>query len=384
MANPIRREDAPRDLFDLAVFVGRFQPFHNGHLTVVREALARARHVLIVLGSSQAARRPDHLPFTDAERAGMILGCLTPEERARVSLRGCEDRGNITLWTEAVQALADETLVGIGAPDGAAITLIGHSKDRSSYYLRAFPRWQAVDVAAQAAVSATGIRQAYFDEDGVRADAWLAGPAKAALPAPVLAWLAAFRDTAAYRDLVEEWAFVKAYRRTWEAAPYPPIFVTADAVVVQGANILLIQRRARPGKGLWALPGGFVEQDEFLADAAIRELREETRLRVPEAILRGSIVATRVFDAPYRSMRGRTITHATLFHLQPKAPDRRAGEPETDPAKLQAALALPRVKGADDAQHARWWPLEKVERSMMFEDHYAVIQTLKALIPTSE
>jgi len=384
MANPMHRDSGPGNLFDLAVFVGRFQPFHKGHLMVVREALARARHVLIVLGSSGAARRPDHLPFTDAERTEMILGCLTPEEQARVSLRGCEDRGNITLWTEAVQALADETLARIGLADQARVTLIGHSKDRSSYYLRAFPRWAAIDVPKQATASATEIRQAYFDEHQARVDAYLAGPAKDALPAPVLAWLTAFRGTPAYGDLVEEWAFVKAYRRTWDAAPYPPIFVTADAVVVQGANILLIQRRARPGKGLWALPGGFVEQDEFLADAALRELREETRLRVPEAILRGSIVATRVFDAPYRSMRGRTITHATLFHLQPKAPERRPGEPEMDPAKLQAALALPRVKGADDAQHARWWPLEKVARSMMFEDHYAVIQTMKALIPTSE
>lgn len=369
---------------DLAVFVGRFQPFHTGHLAVVREALARARHVLIVIGSADAARRPDHLPFTTDERREMILACLSLDERTRVTLAPCVDFGNITLWTEAVQAIADETLAAIGAPAEARVSLIGHSKDRSSYYLRAFPQWGAIDVAEQAPVSATDIRQAYFDEDQAKVDAYLAGAAKAHLPAPVVAWLAAFRETPAYRDLVEEWAFVKAYRKSWEAAPYPPIFVTADAVVIQGANILLIQRRARPGKGLWALPGGFVEQDEFLADAAIRELREETRLRVPEAILRGSVVATRVFDAPYRSMRGRTITHATLFHLQPKAPERRPGEPETDPARIQAAFDLPKVKGSDDARHARWWPLEKVTRSMMFEDHFAIIQTMKALIRTSE
>jgi bifunctional NMN adenylyltransferase/nudix hydrolase len=87
------------------------------------------------------------------------------------------------------------------------------------------------------------------------------------------------------------------------------------------------------------------------------ELREETRLKVPAPVLRGSIRERRVFDAPHRSERGRTITHAYLIELAP-APE------------------LPKVKGGDDARHAFWLPLAQLEPERLFEDHYFIIQAM--------
>lgn len=130
-----------------------------------------------------------------------------------------------------------------------------------------------------------------------------------------------------------------------------------DAVVIQSGHILLIERRASPGKGLWALPGGFVDPGERLQDACLRELREETRLKVPAPVLRGSIKRTRVYDDPYRSARGRTITHGFYIELEPNA-------------------ELPKVKGGDDAKTARWVPLGELDPQCMFEDHYFVIQDM--------
>jgi bifunctional NMN adenylyltransferase/nudix hydrolase len=135
-----------------------------------------------------------------------------------------------------------------------------------------------------------------------------------------------------------------------------------DACVVQAGHVLLIERRAEPGKGLWALPGGFLEQSETIETAVLRELREETKLKVPEPVLRGSIVTSRVFDDPARSLRGRTITHAYLIHLAPH------GE------------GLPEVKASSDARKARWWPLAQVKPSMMFEDHMSIIKSLTAAL----
>ena len=65
--------------------------------------------------------------------------------------------------------------------------------------------------------------------------------------------------------------------------------MTVDAVVVQSGHILLVKRGDMPGKGLWALPGGFLNQEETMLDGAIRELKEETKIKVPVPVLKGSI-----------------------------------------------------------------------------------------------
>jgi bifunctional NMN adenylyltransferase/nudix hydrolase len=164
-----------------------------------------------------------------------------------------------------------------------------------------------------------------------------------------------FRHTPEYEQIIREREFVINYKKQYASLPYPPIFSTADAVVIQSGHVLMIRRRAEPGRGLWALPGGYVNAttDKSVEDAAIRELREETMIKVPAPVLRGSIVDSRVFDAIDRSPRGRIITHAFKIVL----PD---GE-------------LPKVKGSDDAEKARWVPISEVRSEECFEDHAEII-----------
>jgi bifunctional NMN adenylyltransferase/nudix hydrolase len=201
----------------------------------------------------------------------------------------------------------------------------------------------------------------FAESDGVPATAahalgrWM--HIEASVPPAVYAFLREFAQSEAFAALVREYRFIGAYRRQFSVLPYPPVFVTVDAVVVHSGHILLVKRGAEPGRGLWALPGGFIGQDEFLLDACIRELREETRLKLPEPVLRGSIKGQRVFDRPDRSQRGRTITHAYYFEFP-------SGE-------------LPPVKGGDDAAKARWVPLAEFYEmeGSMYEDHYAIATT---------
>jgi bifunctional NMN adenylyltransferase/nudix hydrolase len=127
-------------------------------------------------------------------------------------------------------------------------------------------------------------------------------------------------------------------------------------------SVLLVERANHPFRGMWALPGGFVEQNERLRDAAVRELAEETRLPIPSGELRSAIVDVAVFDDPERSVRGRTITHGFFFDLKERE--------------------LPAVAGADDAAEARWFHIGSIcdMETEIFEDHiYIMNRFLKIL-----
>jgi ADP-ribose pyrophosphatase YjhB (NUDIX family) len=63
--------------------------------------------------------------------------------------------------------------------------------------------------------------------------------------------------------------------------PQTPL-VGVATVLLRGTKVLLVRRNQPPNEGQWALPGGLVEVGETLAEAAIREVREETRLRIEE------------------------------------------------------------------------------------------------------
>ena len=142
----------------------------------------------------------------------------------------------------------------------------------------------------------------------------------------------------------------------WAMAPYPVTFVTTDILVVKNGHVLVIRRKFNPGKGLLALPGGFINQNESIIDSAFRELKEETKIMMPKHELMKYIVDQRVFDHPDRSLRGRTITHAFCV-------------------KLPDGGQLPQVRGSDDAERAMWIPIADlyIRESEFYEDHSHII-----------
>lgn len=345
--------------FDFLVFIGRFQPFHKGHLNVIKAGLDQAEKVIVLCGSAHQPRSIRN-PWTVQEREAMIRGAIASQDNQRIFIAPLMDMVyNDELWVRNVQATVNGIVTAQhGVPHRKpAVGLIGHSKDHSSYYLNLFPQWDAVEVDNFFQLSSTPIRKHYFSNDAL---AFLQGDAKKALAANVVNQLADFMQTKAYASIKDEHDFVINYQKAWNAAPYPPTFVTVDAVVVQSGHVLMVERKARPGKGLLALPGGFVDHGERLVDACLRELREETRLKVPAPVLKGSIKANQVFDDPYRSARGRTITHAYYIELSPNKD-------------------LPRVKGGDDAKHAMWVPLADLDPTRIFEDHYFIIQEMTGM-----
>lgn len=331
-------------------FIGRCAPFHPGHEHVLRTGLELADKVNILLGSANSPRTPRN-PFLYDERVSMIYDYV--HEKMNVAVAGRINFAPINdytyndkAWQVNVQRVV-RNLVG----DEADVGLIGCSKDQTNYYLKLFPQWgdNPISVPMVGDYNATAIRDAYFSGNGC-----------VNVFGPVQGFMERFRDTQTYKDLCAEYDYAKKYRAAWANSPYPPTFTTADAIVTQGAHVLLIKRKALPGKGLLAMPGGFLDPKETYLQSAIRELREETKLKVPEAVLKGSIKREFTYDHPNRSERGRVITH--VFHFD-----------------LPINETLPEVKASSDAKKAFWLPINELSPLNMFEDHYHIIRHMLGL-----
>ena len=328
--------------YQFGIYIGRFQPCHNGHWQTIELALNKVEKLIIVLGSHRVAMDIRN-PWSTEERADLIKQCLSADQQNRVIFLPMRDwLYSDNLWLTAIQQQVSE-ITG----DSKSIAIFGHHKDSSSYYLDLFPQWKFIETGNYASLNSTNIRTAYFDRQECPTDN---------VPKKVQSFLRNFLVTDRYQTLCQEYQFLKKYQEIWSVAPYPPIFVTTDAVVVQSGHVLVVRRKASPGKGLIALPGGFLQPDETIVDGMLRELKEETRLKVPAAVLKGSIVDSYVFDNPGRSLRGRTITHAYFIQLK-------SGE-------------LPQVKGSDDAEKAWWMSLADLyaHEDRIYEDHFQIIQ----------
>jgi len=130
---------------------------------------------------------------------------------------------------------------------------------------------------------------------------------------------------------------------------YPRPMVTVDAVVFRkngsGTEVLLIKRGRYPYEGMWALPGGFVDMEETLEEAIIRELEEETGLKQVE------LQQLHAYSEIHRDPRGRNIS-ITFYGI--------AGSIDTT------------VTSGDDASDAQWFLVDQMPELAF--DHIKVVQ----------
>lgn len=313
------------------ILIGRFQPFHIGHLHSVGVAASQVDKLYILVGSANACRSIKN-PWTFAERKDMIRSKLWSNHINNVEIVPLNDYPyNDTQWIADVRATAEH--YEMGKP-----VLFGHMKEGNDY-LKWFPDWKFRDIETPHPVNATSIRQRMYATDD-----------------PVLP-----------KTVHDDFAYYEKEKQAFEYYPFPETlnFNCGDAVVECQGHVLLIRRLRAPGAGAWALPGGFKNQDETFLDCAVRELQEETNIRVPEKVLRGSIVKTELFDSPKRSFGIPRNTLAVYFRINP------------DPDG-----GLPRANGADDAAECKWFPLTDVLNSMeLYDDHAHIISKVTGVVP---
>lgn len=313
------------------IFIGRFQPVHQGHIHALGIAASQVDKLYILVGSANQCRSIRN-PWTFQERSTMLRQKLHNARVTNYEIIPLNDyRYSNTQWMSDVRATAER--YDMGSP-----ILFGHVKEGNEY-LNWFPDWKFKSIEAEYNVDASGVRQRMFD---------LKDPD---MPATVQA----------------DYAFYQKEKVTFANYPFPETlnFNCSDAILECQGHVLLIQRKYAPGAGAWALPGGFRNRSESFLDCAIRELQEETNVRVPEKVLRGSIVKTELFDDPSRSFGIPRNTMAVYMRVNPN-PDG----------------SLPRANGADDAALCKWIPLtDALNNIEMYDDHKDILSKVTGVNP---
>ncbi|EHO12434.1 NUDIX hydrolase [Myroides odoratimimus] len=125
------------------------------------------------------------------------------------------------------------------------------------------------------------------------------------------------------------------------------IFVTVDVVLFKKylniSQILLIKRKNEPFRDYWALPGGFVDENEDLEIAAKRELREETSIDLNQ------LTQIKAYGKPFRDPRSHMVTVAFWAEV---------GEEVIGEA-------------ADDAKELKWFNIDDLPQLAF--DHFDII-----------
>ncbi|MEM4332209.1 MAG: NUDIX hydrolase [Candidatus Micrarchaeia archaeon] len=131
------------------------------------------------------------------------------------------------------------------------------------------------------------------------------------------------------------------HRNIRDARVYRPI--AADGVVINRERVLLVRRKAAPFKGWFALPGGYLSESETMEHCVIREVYEETGIRVIPKCIIG------VYSSPRRDPR-RTVSVA-----------------------FYCTARKVRLHPGSDAQCAVWLPVHEALKSRLAFDHNNIL-----------
>lgn len=320
-------------MYDIGIYMGRFQPFHRGHEECIRKGLEEAKELIIVIGSVDQPVTFKN-PFSYEQRYRMIWTWIQEED--------LQDRVKITYLKDIPMNDMEwsRNLYGI-APRGKTVGLVTHDKgDGSSDWIKLMG-WGLINADNYASVDATSIREAMYEDKELKD-----------ISKFTYNFIQQFKVTDEFYQAREEYLAKLANDEAWKDSPYTPIFVTTDTIVVNSKHeILLVKRKGPVGKGLWALPGGYLEPNLTLEENAKKELEEETSVLISEEF---KLWPQMVVDTPNRSLMGRIITHVFLYI------------PQNDP----------QIKAGDDAAEVAWVPMKDIKENMMFEDHYHIINKL--------
>lgn len=342
----------------LGILIGGFRlgP-HNSHIEIIREAASKVEMLMILIGSANQRISPKN-PLGYHEINDMLVKSLWEAHIQNFTTEPINDyRYNDDIWCDALR----KTVKSRNVPDNETV-LFGHHKDATSFYLDLFPEWKQVELTStNPELSSTDIRRLWMECNQV-----FTFKMEKLVPYHVKNHLLRreYDD-----DLQSEYNYYKKEAVTFAGYPYQETlnFNCADVVLECAGHILLGKRKNAPGRNCWALFGGFKNRNETFFECALRELMEESNVRLPERVLRKSVVNAKMFDDPSRSQGITRNTYA--YHIK---------------VDLNPDGTLPRANGSDDMQdELRWFPTdEAVNNLVLFDDHKDIISYFTGIYQT--
>lgn len=241
--------------YEMAVFIGRFQPFHQGHLVTCQLALEQAHQLIILVGSAMDGPMPKN-PWSFKAVSAMIRHALPDSVQARVYIVPVLD----SLYDSHAWIKRVTDLVLLHAQSDQGIALVGFEKDHSSAYLNWFQPWSRMHVSMHVLASqnvqldATMIRECLWQDKLIPKDA---------LPETTATMLKAYQATKAYHDMCAAWQ--------WQCEDEARFPIDYLVILMDGAQVALIKRDRPLGQGQWALPSftSAVERQAWLNRAGL-------------------------------------------------------------------------------------------------------------------
>jgi bifunctional NMN adenylyltransferase/nudix hydrolase len=340
----------------IGVLIGRFQGYHYHHHEHLRRA-ALDNDVLVVIVGSPNVRKSIKNPWSVTERMEVIYDNVQydPElASSRVVLRTVPNHPNDAVWADSVRQTVNQFVT---PKSENIVTLYGCDKDASTFYLGLFPEWEKALLPQTDGFDATKLRTEWFRNKQIVSANLATNPY---VPSATIDWLSRREFN---ENLQGEWDYYQKEAVTFGNYPFPETlsFNCGDSVLVCHNKVLMIRRKANPGKGCLALPGGFKNRDERFFDAAVRELYEETKIDIPYTHLMRCLVKSQLFDDPSRSLGIPRNTLAAYF----------------DVSKYYMDIELPLTQASDDAAEVEWVPVDGIlYRTDVYDDHAVIIYQL--------
>lgn len=208
----------------VAVVIGRFQPFHNGHKEMIKKALERSDLAIVVIGSASCA--PDiKNPWSVHDRVAMLSNIVgeVPNSCQLRWVSVLDHPYDNNQWLKELKIKVKKLL-----EEGDVVTLIGHDKDESTHYLKWFKDWLFLDVGKhEGSINATTIRKSIFEESMIPQQ----------LPEGVKKYLSNnWMGSKEHQRLIKE--YVYAMKENARMEKERVILTCADAVVTRPGQVL--------------------------------------------------------------------------------------------------------------------------------------------------